>query len=332
MFCVMTIQVICTCQFQKALYGQAQALLTIENDLLGKDHRRWSTMSERHELLESIAQTTSDYRLGEIEAISSEHVDKWIKQFSGDVQLPLLRELDHVLKQTYFSNKRVVDFLEGLVTTNKLAGSDPCTFWKRANFLNIQQNGDSQKELLTIFDGVLEAKYGFKTAKCGATGGDFIYLDDAIFSGSRVINDIAAWIASDAPAQAKIHVVVLALHMGGYHWADINLKKQIDSSGKMIEIKYWRAKQIENRKYFKKNSEVLWPAVLPDNPELNAYLGMPHRYPFEVRPDGGNLGPFSSEEGRQLLERELLSQVLGSGPPVKIQGKSCAHSASAGLV
>lgn len=263
-------------------------------------------MSERHELLESITQTTSDYRLGEIEAISPEHVDKWIKQFSGDVQLPLLRELDHVLKQTYFSNKRVIDFLEGLVTTNKLTGSDPCNFWKRANFLNIQQNGDSQRELLTIFDGVLEAKYGFKTAKCGATGGDFIYLDDAIFSGSRVINDITAWIAKDAPSQAIIHVVVLALHSMGHYWVGKNLKEAIELSGKKIDIKYWRRKRFENHKSLKKDSEVLWPTVLPDDPELNAYLDLPHRYPFEVRPEGGNLGPFSSEEGRQLLERELL--------------------------
>jgi len=64
-------------------------------------------MSERQEQLESIAETASDYRLGEIEAISPEHVDKWIRQFPDDVQLPMLRELDYVLKQTYFSKKRV---------------------------------------------------------------------------------------------------------------------------------------------------------------------------------------------------------------------------------
>ena len=263
-------------------------------------------MSERQKLLESIAQTTNDYRLGEIEAPSSEHVDKWISQFSVDVQLPLLRELDYVLKQTYLSKKRVIDFLEGLVTMNRLAGSDPCDFWMKASFLNIQQHGDSQRELLTVFDDVLKDKCGFTTAECGATGGDFIYLDDVMFSGNRVGNDLETWIAKDAPAEAIIHVVVLAMHTKGRHDVNNKLETKITSLGKKIEIKYWCLDTIENRKSLKNGSEVLWPVVLPDDPDLKAYLNLPHRFPFEYRLASGKLGPFSSEKGRQLLELELL--------------------------
>ena len=263
-------------------------------------------MSERQKLLDSIAQTTSDYRLGEIEAISPEHVDKWIGQFPVDVQLPMLEELDHVLKQTYFSKEKVVDFLEGLVKTNKLAGSDTCDFWKRAHILQIQQNGNSQKELVAIFDGILEANCGFKAEECGAIGGDFIYLDDVMFSGNRVGNDLEAWIAKDAPAQAVIHIVVLGVHTMGQYLINKRLETKIASSGKQIAIKYWSLETIENRRIFKEDSEVLWPAVLPDDQDLKAYLSLPHKFPFEARPIGGNLGPFSSEQGRQLLEREFL--------------------------
>ena len=263
-------------------------------------------INERQNLLESIAQTTSDYRLGEIEAMTPEHVNTWISQFQDDVQVPLLRELDHVLKRTYFSKKRVIDFLEGLITTDKLAGSDPCDFWKRAHFLNIQQGGNSQNELLAIFDDILEVKCGFKTAKCGASGDNFIYLDDAMFSGDRLIEDLKAWITKDAPAQAVIHVVVIAIHTMGLYWAKKRLKETIDSSGKKIDIHYWRAMEVENHKINKNYSEVLWPAVLPDDHDLKAYLDLPHKYPFVARSVINKLGPFSSEQGRQLLERELL--------------------------
>lgn len=84
------------------------------------------------------------------------------------------------------------------------------------------------------------------------------------------------------------------------------LRVTIADSGKNITIKYWRAANIENRKSQKKDSGVLWPAQLPEDARLSAYLGLAHRFPFEPRPPGGQLSPFSSEEGRQLLECQLL--------------------------
>lgn len=90
-----------------------------------------------------------------------------------------------------------------------------------------------------------------------------------------------------------------------------NLKRIIASSGKKIEIKVAPLKIIENRKG-NENSEVLWPTDLPDDLDIKAYL------PFEARPVSGNLGPFSSEQGRQLLERELFS----AGMKIRAASKS----------
>ena len=59
-------------------------------------------MAERDDLLASIAATTVDYREGDLPAPTPEHVGRWINQFDAEVQLPILRELDHVLKQTYW--------------------------------------------------------------------------------------------------------------------------------------------------------------------------------------------------------------------------------------
>jgi hypothetical protein len=262
-------------------------------------------MAERNQLLRSIAETIKDYRVGEIPQPTTSHVDRWVRQFDEGVQLPMLRELDHVLKQTYFSQRHVAGFLSNLVKNDKLAGSNPCVYWRGVNFLRIQQNGHSQVELLTIFDSALEAVCGFSTRSCGSAGGHYVYLDDAMFSGGRIGNDLAAWIENDAPGQAVIHVIVIAIHTSGEWLAGERLRKSIAMAGKNITIHYWRATTIENRKSYKADSGVLWPAELPDNAGLQAYLAVPQKFPFELRSVGGKLGPFSSEAGRQLLEREF---------------------------
>jgi hypothetical protein len=60
-------------------------------------------MTERNDILASIAETTADYRKGDLDAPNPAHVDCWVNQFDAAVQLPILRETDHVLKKTYFS-------------------------------------------------------------------------------------------------------------------------------------------------------------------------------------------------------------------------------------
>ena len=47
-------------------------------------------MTERQQLLESIATKSADYRAGDLAAPTAEHVDRWVKQFSTGVQLPIL--------------------------------------------------------------------------------------------------------------------------------------------------------------------------------------------------------------------------------------------------
>lgn len=264
-------------------------------------------MSERDDLIASIASTIKTYRAGELAEPTSAHVDRWAKQFTRANQLPFLREFDHVLKQGFVTRKIVKGFLRKLVTNEKLAGPRPATYWKSAHFLTIQQNGQSQKEMLKLFAKCLDDECGLDLAKCGKPGGDYIYLDDVIFSGNRVGNDLEQWIVNDAPQTAKVHVIVAALHSGGSYLATRKLEGVIKQSGKKINITSWRALEIENRKAYKNKSGVLWPTAVPDVPVVRAYMALPSKYPFEPRQAiGAVVAPFSSEEGRQVLETEFL--------------------------
>ena len=263
-------------------------------------------MDERSQLLGSIAGTIDDYRAGELAKPTPAHVDRWINQFSLANQLPLLREIDHVLKDTYYSRNTISQFLAGLVVSSTLAGTEPCVFWKSANFLQIQQHGESQQALLEIFDQCLREHCGFGVDVCGSPAGPYIYLDDILFSGNRIGNDLEPWIANEAPSVATVHVIVMEVHTLGEYHAKKRLKAAATKANKSIDIQYWRADTVENRLTQKDNSQVLWPALLPQNANLAAYMAQQTKFPFVPRIAGGKPKPFSSETGRQLLECELL--------------------------
>jgi hypothetical protein len=262
-------------------------------------------MPERTDLLVSIAATTADYRAGEVAAPTPDHVERWVNQFDAEVQLPILREIDHVLKRTYFSKETVGGFLKGLITNDKLVGNDPIAFWRAANFLDIQQGGGSQHDLLSLFDENLRTELGIGINECGG-GSTFLYIDDAVFTGGRVKSDLTTWIADAAPQAATVHVLVIAIHEGFYYNRD-KIVSAAQEAGKAIDIKWWRLAMFENRKFNRNSSDILWPVEIPDDAITRAHVGnMGHQPVLRVAGQTGTLSIFSSDAGRQLLEQEFL--------------------------
>jgi hypothetical protein len=264
-------------------------------------------MSERSDLLASIANTTKDYRAGEIIAPTPEHVDRWLAQFAEDVHLPLLREIDHVLKKTYLTKDSVVGFLTNLVKSEQLAGEEPCTFWKGVRFLNIQRGGNSQREMLAMFASILERECGLKLEDCGKEPQNFLYLDDALFSGNRIKNDLRPWIKNDAPPEGRVHVVTIALHRGGQYYAKEGIEQMAREVNKRIELTWWRAVELEDTKLRTNSSDVLRPTTLSQDARVQAYVaGMRFKPVLRTPPSRGEHEFFSSEDGRALVEQTFL--------------------------
>jgi hypothetical protein len=255
-------------------------------------------MTEREDRLASIASTIRDYRAGEISEPTPEHVDRWIRQFGDDVQTPMLRELDYVFKRTYVSRNKAQQLFA------KIAGSFSSDFWSTAHILDIQQNGSSQAEMRELLMRILHQRYSIDVSHAGSTDGAFIYLDDAIFTGQRVIDDLSYWMLNHAPGSGTLRIMVIALHEGGRYWIEQN-QSQFKSE-KQITVHFHRFDgfAFENRRTYRHRSNVLWPTADVHNAQG-----------FEPRNPGGTVEPpFASEQGRQLLEREFLSAG------VKIQG------------
>lgn len=208
--------------------------------------------------------------------------------------------------------KRVFRFIQGLVINQKLAGQNPEQFWTCVNFLNIQQGGSSQRDMLELFNNALQSKFGYDLSKCVSPTGPFVYLDDIIFSGNRVRYDIEKWINDLAPSPCTIHVIVIAYHRGGQWYASNRLLEAAKKAGKTVHIRWWRCVEFEDRRSYISQSDVLRPTVFPEDEDIQEYVKMlsDAGYPPEQRQvtDPPYKSPlFSSESGRQLLEQSFLA-------------------------
>lgn len=272
-------------------------------------------MPPRQEMLESIANTIADYRAGEnISPRTPELVNAWVSQFPEDIQESLLDALTYTLPKTYLSQTDFKVFLRGLAGTDKLSpGTNPAEYWKQANFLKIQQGGNSQLEILGTFDEVLKELHNYGLSETGSADGDFIYLDDCIGTGSRVRSDVCAWIGSDAPPNIRLHVVSPIRYRGAY-WIDDKIEQAARANGKSIVLKNWRLDNfyLENRLYYRNSSDVLWPTQIPDIQEAQAYAEELNAkgHPVELRAPGncGHANIFETEEKRMLLEQAFLTR------------------------
>ena len=257
-------------------------------------------MPNDDELASSIAEKLADYRHGEIVAPDAQHVELWGGQFPKSVRSTVLSEMNTVLSNSYLSRDLAVRFLDGLLANEKLTGGDPKAFWENTSVLKIQQNGNSQAEMVALFDGLSNSKFG--PLDKSKSPNSYIYIDDVIFTGNRVANDLIGWFQSEARNGAVVHIVVLAMRRSGSWWIKQRLDKFARDSGSKFEYHLWFAVEIENRKSFRNSSEIYWPVSLPES----ASEYSTGRYPFEARTAGGTGTPFSSEANRQILEGALL--------------------------
>lgn len=254
---------------------------------------------------EAIATIIADYRQGEIPRPTADHVDRWARQLAEENRERVLTEMVHILDKTYVSKADVERFLKQVVTSDKLTGSDPASFWKGVSFLRLQQAGNSQKDMLSLMDDVLYRTVGFKTVQCGANPQLYVYLDDGVFSGGRIKNDLKRWIERDAPAKAAVAVVVMASHTGGRYHADTEIAKAAEAAGKTIDVTWWRAMQIEDRRAYTDTSDVLRPKRIPA--EAAPYIdALDYRPVLRTGNHVGSLGLFSSGETRDVVEQEFL--------------------------
>ncbi|WP_155773767.1 phosphoribosyltransferase-like protein [Methylorubrum extorquens] len=265
---------------------------------------------KRNELLRAIATTIEDYQAGTLAAPTPEHVEKWINQFPQASQLPILSEISHVLDKTYFSRIRVRRVLRAVIKYPGWTAGDPSAFWRQVNFLDLQPRGNSQRDLLALFDKSLNKECGYGISECGQ-GNKFLYLDDGLFSGGRIGSDLDGWIMGPAPKNAELMVAVIALHTQGHYFTNQSLRRAIAKSGKSINLSWVHYMQIEDGLFKVSDSDVLRPTNSEADPEVKKYIASLGRNPtWRVGTSTGPKNFFSSNKGREVLEQEFLKKGI----------------------
>jgi hypothetical protein len=284
-----------------------------------------SAPRRREDLLQSIADRIKDYRQGEILPRTPADVDRWVRQFSETAQQPILAEMDHVLSRVYISRLDCEKALAAVVTSNELALPSPAEFWGKVNFLRIQDRGESQRVMLTLFEQALKKDTGLTLAQCGSPDGPYFYVDDCIFTATHVRWNIINWIKSDnAPQAARVHVLTLANHKGRMDYTKSKIQQEAKAVKKDIAAeKWWRFWDLADC-YCGGETDCLHPTYFPqDDPNVQQLLAVlaQHGHAARVRTSPTTVANkvFSSEASRVVLEQEFLEAGA------KIKYELCPH-------
>jgi hypothetical protein len=96
-------------------------------------------------------------------------------------------------------------------------------------------------------------------------------MDDVIFTGNRVLNDLRNWITTHTLAKASIHIVTMAFYRGGQYYAKTKLAEAAKAAGKEMTFHWWRMLELEDRKRYVNFADVLRPRGIPQDPEVMEY-------------------------------------------------------------
>lgn len=261
-------------------------------------------MIERKLLIQKLISIVGDYKAGKIAPFDEAHVNKWLAQFPGESQVPLLGELNHVLSRTYLRKLEISNFFKDVLITPNIRTD----IFLTTSLLDIQGAGNSQRDCIEMFNGELNIATK-RIAQINSRNAEhYLYLDDVIFSGQRMRTDIANWLVNSAPQQCSLYIVTHTTHTLSLWFSENFIKNKITATGKQISVKFIYKELIEDRLYYTYSADVLRPVDHNWNRTIKNYINGLTKPPTYRQPGSvGTKAFFSSEGGRQLLENEFLA-------------------------
>lgn len=267
----------------------------------------------RQHLLESIAHTIRDYRLGEIPSITTDHVNRWISQFDNHEQLTILAEMDYILSKYYISKSKAESFINEILTSQEIFGDIPATMIPYVQFLDIQRKGSSQKELLQLVNKITMSKYGISINQSSLKPRAYVYLDDCLFSGSTVYYDIEKWLDNLIP-NTTLYLIFLGCYTSGKKYY-INNKLIPLVNKRNISVMVKQFLTFTNNPKEQEKYEGLWPCEVIDDELVDNFVNIIRERTKEKSFDPRLFRPhtipkqetlFSTPEARNIVESAFL--------------------------
>lgn len=267
---------------------------------------------KNQDLLESISEIISDYRLGEVPPMTPNHVARWVSQFDDDDQFPILQEMNYLLKKYYFSRSHVKSFLKKRIFSKR---SDDIISISKIQFLDIQKKGYSQKDLLTLADEIATSQYCINLNRSIPKPIEYIYLDDCLFSGNTVRYDLQDWLENNTISHAKVRFIFLAHYTSGRRY----VKKILDPIARERKIEFTIDSDLKfaNLSWETKKYECLWPKRITNNQLVNQFVNLvennckdkshdPRLFRPDLTPQKETL--CSSPQSRNIIEAAFLKK------------------------
>jgi hypothetical protein len=244
--------------------------------------------------------------------MTPDHVDRWVSQFAAQDQMPILSETDALLQETYVSRDEAKRWLRKLLGHEALVGSEPRDGVRRISFLDVQRRGTSQRAMLELLDESMKETFGFGIADCGEAPDTFVYLDDALYTGSHVRHDLADWFDDKVPG-TRLFLIFLAAHSEGKKYVTEQLEPLYLRN--RVTVKFVHGMTFRNDRMNPSHFDCLWPVDGDPDPDVERYIAeSPDIQSYRLtrsrlfRPDLADVSGrgFSSSEARRTLEHALL--------------------------
>jgi ankyrin repeat protein len=307
----------------EAVDGEGKTILEVlANELSQPDRFKSSKQLNGFQLFRyaiSIAITVKDY----FSPITPETVENWISQFDSKVQLTVLRELDHVLAETYISRSKMTSLVSLAINSQNIAKghSGPAEFWRAATLIQPEQPGGSQSVLLGVFNEEFTRQYIATIGDSSGTNPTYVYVDDCIYSGVTILQGIKKWVDSaDCPDDADIYIVSLVRYSDAKWWEG-ELEGTLKIPGKNLRVKHFFGTNYDNASggrvdviYPDSSTYAMFQSEIDkktrnDKKNFQPRSGMASALPVDLGGTGlTRYGSkvFSGEQGRAVLESELL--------------------------
>ncbi len=240
-------------------------------------------------------------------------VEQWADQFDEGVRQRVVAETAHVLERTLITRTAAKQILERLITDEDMCGDgDIRDWWKSSNFLRLPSKGKSRGEMRVMIDKSLQDTHGLSITDCGSELQRYIYLDDVVCTGTQWNYAVNGWLKREREKLAgdkEVHLwlIALACHRDRQDYWIGELKTEARVLGISLKIDVWAG--------FEMKPSALWPTFRPKDYDASQPVEKlreeleRERYPMRLRKNltDPNCRVFSSEDARDLLEREFLT-------------------------
>ena len=228
--------------------------------------------SQMHRLEESIADKIKNYQkhLNNLE-LNDEHVDRWISQFPEDERIVVLTETDSLLAHNYIRKKSIKRFFDEIWSARDIIGTGSILEINKIQFLNIQREGNSQNRLVSLLEKYYLKKKGIMINRNNhSCTQKYIYLDDCMFTGFRLLKDIDYWLENLNPnSGTQLDIIFIGMYNRNFDYVNEKVKKKC--SEKSISINFYWMYSYNNDLKNTLPCDVLWPQYVNDE-HVNNYM------------------------------------------------------------